>query len=42
MASQAISDQDLDLAEPPFEPSLVAELLRAFAKAARASAVPAQ
>ena len=36
MASQAIPDQDLDLAEPPFEPSLVAELLRSFAKAARA------
>ncbi|HEX6574916.1 MAG TPA: HEAT repeat domain-containing protein [Gemmatimonadaceae bacterium] len=36
MASQAISEQDLDLVEPPFEPSLVAELLRAFAKAARA------
>ena len=36
MSSQVAADSELELAEPPFEPSLVGELLRAFAKAVRA------
>ena len=31
-----MTDTDLELAEPPFEPSLIGDLLRAFAKAVRA------
>jgi hypothetical protein len=36
MSGQTVIEEDLDLPEPPFDPSLVGELLRAFGKAARA------
>jgi hypothetical protein len=36
MTIQTAIEADLDLPEPPFDPSLVSEVLRMFGKAARA------
>lgn len=36
MISQTVIEEDLDLPEPPFDASLVSEVLRSFGKAARA------
>ena len=36
MTSQTVTEVELDLSEPPFDPSLVSEVLRTFGKAARA------
>jgi len=36
MAGQPVIEADVDLPEPPFDPSVVSEVLRAFGKAARA------